>query len=636
LERALKDNLFFEVGELVRDDLFNRRKFHSVAFEVLEREPDEYNTFKKSILDLWNEFRIENEKRKFKYKYITFFEKNFDDILKNYISSYLDYPLKNLEIISKESVTDNDLYLEYKYRFSSLEIKSIKRIKEELDHPLEMSRFIPFIFDLLIQLLGKIIRKVIKKEIWVSQRGARIIKEGKRQVLHFLITIRRSPGEILDRYFDFILYNYTLKYPQIPKTIRNNLLKGRNKLTKIALENYFTARDNLVDIIYNFYKKCTLLETVSPFLDFLNFVCSRVEDSIFDTTDVIKEDFLSNLGYSPEVNDALIRIFTFINKYSTLFCTFQANNRPAFIEQYNLFLLYLQFFFGRGLEALEIGDLLFFPEKFSELIKEYNLTEKEKITFKTIRAIGYFSNVAFSLSKLPDIDFFFSKFLDKSITRMNETFFMCFLKSINEKFKSLIKKENDKLKKSNNYISFDKVIDFICRSLYTLINSVFLRDSLDEASRNFIDPRSRYIPENIALRVLELDMFKELNLSDDIWDDYIISINKEKVLDMFGKYIDIREDSFYSHWSLSMLDMIYNQELFQDEKYLEEFLITEIVGPLNKFIRKFNDAMAKSTNKNQIKKKFLEMITDGTEEKEKLKSLEVIIENLIENWDTSV
>lgn len=632
----IENNILIEIGRQIKGDLFNRSRIHKITLEALNKQPERFNAFKEVIAKMWNDFKKDNEKRKFKYKYTTFFDKNFDYIIKAFIVDFLGYNVDNLKQISSESVTDNDLYLEYIHNFSDFEIKLLHFIKKFLNHPLEFDRIVPFLFDIMIQILGMIIRDIINQEIWISQRGARLKKEGDKYSIHFLITIRRSPDELMNSYFDFILYNFTLKYSQIPDSIKEDLLKKKNRLTKIALENYFSSRENLVDIIYNFYKKCTLLGTVSPFLDFLNFVCSRIEDSKFDTNEVIRDDFLVNLGYSSEVKEALMRLFDFINRYSSLFCTFQANNRPAFQEQYNLFLLYLQFFFGRGIEALEIGDLIYFPEKFSKRVEDYNLEKKYKITSKTIRTIGFFSNISFSLSKLPDTKYFFTKIFKKNISRINEDFFISFLNSFNKKFKIKIEEENVKLKKSKNFISFEKAVDFICRSIYTLINSVFLRDSLDEASRNFIDPRSRYIPENVALRVLELSIFKELNLSDDIWDDYMLSIKKEQVLDLFGEYIQLPNDMFYSNWDLSMLDMIYNQEIFNEGNYLEDFLISDIVTPLNKFIRKFHEASENSANKSEMIQKLMIYFADDTDDKQKLTNLETILDILIEGWDIEI
>lgn len=628
-----KEHLLLRAGSQLKDNVFNLREINRIILNELKSDTKIYNSFISDVSDKWKEFRKNNEQRKIKYRYTTFFHRNFDYFFRQSIDNLFGLNSKNLKLMLKENVTDNDLYFEYKYFFSEDEMNLIAKFKERVSHPLDYDRIIPFIFEVLITILGMIIRKTINKKIWISQNGARLKKKGKKSYLHLLITSRRSPDEIMDGYLAFILYNFAIRHPEIPDSYKKTLMERKNLLTKIALKNYPLAKYQLVDIIFTFFKKCKLLENVSPFLDFLNFVCSRVEDSVFDTIEIIKEDFLSNLDYPPEVNESLIRIFNFINKYSTLFSTFQANNRPSFRNQYELFLLYLQFYFGRTLESLEISDLLFFPKKFGDLIKEHNLSEKEKISFKTIRSIGYFSNIALSLSHLPIIeDFFFKLLNEKKIQNINEIFFMTFLKSLNEKFLDMIEEENEKLKKFKRKISFEKAIDFICRSLYSLINRVFLRENVEEASKNFVDPRSRYIPENVATRVLELSIFKDLNLSDDIWPDYFLSVNKDEIKHLFKEYFEIPEDVFYSDWSLSMIDMIYNQELFYMEKYLEEFLIQDVVIPLNKFFLQFEKKKESIKNKDDLLNDLTKIIT---KEKRKEENIKKIFSNIIELWDLS-
>ncbi len=629
-----KEHLILRVGSQVIDDPFNLRKINKAIFNEIRSDTEKYAAFISNISDKWKQFRKKNEQRRIKYRYTTFFERYFDEFLRHILDELFGLNSKNLKLVSRENVTDNDLYFEYEYYLSEDEMKIISEFKERLAYPLDSSRLIPFIMLNFITILGMIIRRIINKKIWISQNGSRVKKKGEKPYLHFLTTIRRSPDEIMNAYLSFILYNFALRYSQIPGSFKKTLYKQKNNLTKIALENYPLAKYQLVDITFTFFKKCSLLENVSPFLDFLNFVCSRVEDSVFDTIEIIKEDFLSNLNFPQEINDSLIHIFNFINKYSSLFSTFQANNRPSFRSQYVLFLLYLQFYFGRTLESLEVSDLLFFPDKFTGLIRKHNLSKKEKISFKTIRSIGHFSNIALSLSHLPGIDEFFQKLLNNEIPHLNEIFFMTFLKSLNKKFLLVIEEENEKLKKSNNRISFEKVIDFICRSLYCLINRVFLSDNLQDVSKNFVDPRSRYIPENIATRVLELIIFKDLNLSDDIWSDYFLSINKKEIKKLFKDYMDIPEEIFYSNWSLAMINMIYNQELFGSEKYLEEFLIDEMIEPLNKFFIKFEKALESFDNREDLLNHLIKIISkeNDMQEKEQLKK---IFENIIDLWELS-
>ena len=95
---------------------------------------------KKSNLNSPVNFKKENEKRKFKYRYTTFFEKNFDKIIKGFVVDFLGYNADNLKQISSESVTDNDLYIEYIHNFTDFEIKLLHFVKKFLDHPLEFDQ----------------------------------------------------------------------------------------------------------------------------------------------------------------------------------------------------------------------------------------------------------------------------------------------------------------------------------------------------------------------------------------------------------------------------------------------------------------------------------------------------------------
>ena len=78
------------------------------------------------------------------------------------------------------------------------------------------------------------------------------------------------------------------------------------------------------------------------------------------------------MEYSVEKKNSIIKIFNFLDNKSTLYATFQANNLPSAKSQLNLFLLYMKYYFGSGLEALEVSDLLFIPEIFKTTLNQYN------------------------------------------------------------------------------------------------------------------------------------------------------------------------------------------------------------------------------------------------------------------------
>ncbi len=111
-----------------------------------------------------------------------------------------------------------------------------------------------------------------------------------------------------------------------------------------------------------------------------------------------------------------------------------------------------------------------------------------------------------------------------------------------------------------------------------------------------------------------------------------MSVNKEEVKHLFKKYLEIPEDAFYSDWSLSMIDMVYNQELFHNEKYLEEFLIEDVVIPLNKFFLQFEKKKESIENKDDLLNDLTKIIT---KEKWKKEDTKRIFSNIIALWDLS-
>ena len=125
--------------------------------------------------------------------------------------------------------------------------------------------------------------------------------------------------------------------------------------------------------------------------------------------------------------------------------------------------------------------------------------------------------------------------------------------------------------------------------------------SPNQASKNFIDPRSRYIGKNIALRVLELFIFQDLNVSDDVWPDYVISMKKDELLKDLEPYkVNIPEKYFYNVEDIIRFVITYNFQSYSDKILLEEWLIKQIVLPLNDFYNKIREKIKDPTDKAEI------------------------------------
>jgi hypothetical protein len=372
-------------------------------------------------------------------------------------------------------------------------------------------------------------------------------------------------------------------------------------------------------------------------LDFFNFVGARVEDSIFSKVDIVKKEFLANLDdYSTEKKNALIKFFNILDKKSSLYSTFQANNLPSQKSQLNLFLLYMKYYIGSGLEALEVGDLLFLPEIFKKSLDKHNRNVDDVIGTNSIKNINIFLNFLYTLSNIEYIDLFFIKIFKKNISHLNYGFFKTFLKSFNSNFASKINQENEILSENPENIpfSFDIIVDHICRILYVIIDKIFLTTNPNDASKNFIDPRSRYIGKNIALRVLELFVFQDINYSDDIWPDFVISLNKEQISrEVKEKFnIIIPETKFYADEELTQIMLTYNIQSFSDQPYFEEWLIHEIIIPLNNLILNIRNSVKDPSNEIEVYEQLSELFISDIENKEVVKDLKFICQELAPFW----
>jgi len=599
VKKELKDILEVIENEAKAKGLTLNLKSH-IFFEILNENNINFSKFKSIIISEWEDFKTRNQSRLIKKSYTTFFYRTFHQYFEQYIHDFCGFNQKQLKLINQEKISDNELFFEYTYSLSKEELTQFSVFSNSLKDNLNgLTSPFGYLY-LIISILGVVIRKLLQEKFFIILDGAVINNGEEGKNISFFIVIKNSKDETYQNYYFMFLFYFLKYFKEVPEEYNEKLLRGREKLYQLALEQYPFAKEKLVDLLYYFYKKCNLLQNFSPLLDFLNFVCSRVEDSIYSKLEVIKKDFLANFDYTEEKKNSLLRIFDFLDKKSTLYSTFQANNLPSTKNQFNLFLLYMKYYFGGGsLEALEVGDLLLLPKKFKAELNRQNNDSSITISANSIKDIQNFMDYLSLVSNMDALNIIFEKIFGLKLAQVNYNFFKTFLRSLNLDISMLIEKENKILSENprNGPITFNIIIDHICRMLYTLIDKIFIRKMPEQASTNFIDPRSRYVGKNIALRVLELFIFQDLNVSDDVWPDYLISLNKVALRKELKPYdITIPDKYFYSFQDIIRFVITYNFQSYSDQQLFEEWLINEIILPLTTFIQSIRKSITKGAN----------------------------------------
>ncbi|MFW9821350.1 MAG: hypothetical protein ACFFE4_00350 [Candidatus Thorarchaeota archaeon] len=626
------------IGERVKGLGYDLKLETDLFFEILERKKEEFEEFQEKIILKWNDFIQKNQERIIKRTFTTFFYETFQSLFSYFLLHFFGFNENSLEMTNKEKISEEFLLFDYSYYLTQEENDIFQKISRKFESEVFYGYSFPMGYlYFLVRLLGIIFRKSIKKNTFIQLDAIIVNNQKDTKSLRFMIIVKDSKDEIFHSYFNMVLYYFLRPFEGISEEYLNNLLKGREKLYQMALKAYPSAKEKLVDLLYYFYKKCSLLQSFSPLLDFFNFVGARAEDSIFSKLDIVRKEFLVNLDdYSTEKKNALIRFFEFLDNKSTLYSTFQANNLPSQKSQLNLFLLYMKYYFGSGLEALEVGDLLFLPSIFKKVLDKHNMKSDDVIGANSIKNINNLLNYLYSLSNIEHIDLFFIKIFNNAVSHLNYGFFKTFLKSFNSNFALKIKQENEALSDNpeNEPFTFDIIVEHMCRILYVIIDKIFLRQNPDDASENFIDPRSRYIGKNIALRVLELFVFQDINYSDDIWPDFVISLNKEQIKEEIKERFNIiiPETKFYTDEELTQIMITYNIQSLSDQPYFEEWLITQIIIPLNNFILYIRNSVQDPSNKIEVYEQLSKFFLSGINDNETIKEIKFICQEIAPFW----
>lgn len=626
------------MGDRMKGEGVSLKLNSNSLFNILRSNDHELDMFQNKIQLKWEEFKLQNKSRVIQKTYTTFFYLHFPDFFSYFLEKFCGFDSNSLELIIKEKVSEDNLFLEYNYIMNSEAVKSFKEFGQNYGNIINGITTPTGYLYLVVSILGVILRKLMKEPFYVILDGAVIREEEDNNILNFLIIIKDSKDDLFEYYYNMFLYYFLRPFKGIPEDYYGKLSLGREKLYNLAIEKYPLAKEKLVDLLYYFYKKCNLLHNFSPLLDFINFVCARVEDSVYSKIDVIKDQFLANFNYSEGKKDSIIKIFEFLDQKSTLYSTFQSNNLPNAKNQFNLFLLYMKVYFGSGnKQAFGEEGLLLLPEKFNLALNHYNDHHDNKIDEKAFMRVQKFIENASMLSSINNVDIFFEKIFNAHLTSINYTFFKTFLHSLNSKLAKLIESENKIISEKFNDepFTFKDIVDHVCRMLYTLIDQIFIRITPSQASKNFVDPRSRYIGKNIALRVLELFIFQDLNVSDDVWPDYVISMNKDELkedLKSFG--VEIPERYFYNVEDILRFVVTYNFQTYSDKILLEEWFVNEIIAPLNEFVLLIQKSIKDLKKKEDIYKSLNDffLIDISPEDQTTLEEFKFACNQLIPIW----
>ena len=558
---------------------------------------------------------------------IKYFKKKFMDLFSFFFTEILPFDKNSLLLVQSPVDFYRDIYFDLRYIFSKTEISAFNEIKTRFNIVDKPEKIIEYVFSCILHVFGMILGEIIPENFQVELiSGVTSLKDPKK--IDFVISIRQRERYLKEFFLNSHIFQFSELFQQIPVSVKNKLKMQKDLLYLLALDRYFGLEPNIISVLIRIQKKCNSLGHITPLLDMLNFMFSRVEDSLYDTNEILNQ-VAETFSRLPEKRTILLKLFKFCNKNAVLFGTFQSNNRSQLQEQYRLFFLINLQYFGEGLPQSYKSDNLLLPSVFKKQIQV--LEDKYPHFPHYFVLFERFLQAAFELSTNPAFKHVFNHIFKHNIDDLNENFFSAFLTSLNERLVSEINSYNQH---ASEQLSYSEVVEFTIKTIYHSITTIFLAEDPLKASINFRDSISRYSPKNIALRSLELLFFKEIPLSDNNWMNYNLSRNKEKVIKQFQEFFKIPKDYFFTNKKLLHISMkqLYSLE---SEFLLEEWLVIYIIDPFIKFIDKIWSIVEQKEEPVSIHTVFLEFnhqLSRGVINPNTLDNLELICEKMAESF----
>jgi hypothetical protein len=539
-------------------------------------------------------------------------------------------PNKRLDLIGIDGqiVNNGDLFFEYKYYLTQKEFDQFIDFKQCFNHPDHPQRIITYVFNLIIMIFGKLMIDITKDPTQITMLCADMKKHPtKGDYIHFIIVARPNEINFLQKYLRTEIFHFSERLPNIPRRLTQRLRNQLGLLYKTAMKEYPNTQNVLPAVFLTILKKCVTLQEITPIMDILNFICSRVEDSVMSTKTLVRQIIQEKFDIPKKLQTDFEKIFEFFNRNASLFSTFQSNNRAMKDRQYQLFFFYLQYFCSGGVERLRNNPAFFFPNLVTKAMDE----EKILSLYPEDGFEVFDDFIMMGPNDSPVFDMIFKKLFKSNIFEVNETFFEVFLHSLNKRFHQFI--EEIKTRNPAFTYSFEDIIWMICVIMFNLVSKVFLAPTPKEASEHFRDKLGRYTPEQVALRVLELRVFKDIPLSDNNWQDYYLSRNKQYVKKIFAPYVEIPDSYFFSPPRLLKINIIYDRGLIDATPHLEQWIIKKIVKEFLEFTKTILDKLPPNFTKTDINNTLIDYFSMGIIDQTQREQIEDFVEDFMDIWD---
>ncbi len=572
-------------GEILQNNFYDLRIImQDFMLPEIERKRVTFPEFRRKLVFSWHQFRKKSSELVNPQGVNIFFQNKFPELYSYYSSRLFPLDPARLTCVAANFVIDDEILFEYKYFLTPEEMEDFERFRQKYNHPEKPQKIISYMFDVLTTAFGILVHRFINAGVYISQACGIVRGPPQKEFIHFLISVRKSRMDVLETYYQAELFRFADNFPSIPAERKKIMAVAVDKLYQLAREEYPLAEHTLAGVLFHFFRRCTTLQFVTPLLDFFTFVGARAEDSKYSFSDILAKDFLPKFNYKPEKNAAITRLFNFLQSASTLFTTFQSNNKPEPRKAFELFLLYCQYYFQRGVEPLqESKEIIYFPEIFKR-----NFSDAVNAGFVTSDAPTRFLQfilIMYGIVQNPAAPRFIELIFHRSPFAINDNFFESFARELNSHFYGLITNENIQLRDIGEKLTFNSVMDFLCRFIFEIIKRIFLRKTPDDAVNSFTDSRSRYSGPRIALNVLEAEIFRELPLSDSLWGTYLLSLRKDFVQQFFNKEFNVNppDSLFFEGHRIMHMDMIYAKGLEEGTPPLSDWLVNGILVPFAQF-----------------------------------------------------